>query len=197
MPSTPRSNAAERAQVRIIGGTWKGRKLRVASPAIRPSPERARVTLFNWLAAELPRTRVLDLFAGTGVLGFEALSRGADHATFIERDRNAIDHLVRHRVLLKAGGAVIEAADAMEWLESQAPDIRWDVVFLDPPFDSALLRASIGAVTRCLSDNGVIYAESGAAFDWQATAAAFGLSIWRRSRAGAVRYGLLRQDPAR
>ena len=151
------------------------------------------MTLFNWLAQELPGARVLDLFAGTGALGFEALSRGADEATFVDNDLQACDHLVQHRARLDAAGAVVECADAMPWLASQPSGRRWDVVFLDPPFDSALLANAIGAVADRLSPSGVVYAESGDAFDWETASAQSGLGIWRRSRAGAVRYGLLRR----
>jgi len=164
----------------------------VAGSSIRPTPDRARVTLFNWLGAELPGARVLDLFAGTGALGFEALSRGADHATFVDNDGDAIDHLLRHRTRFDAPGAAIEHADAMQWLASQSSDQRWDVVFLDPPFDSPLLATAVAAAAGHLSEAGIIYAESDEGFDWERTAAASGLGIWRTSRAGAVRYGLLR-----
>ena len=182
---------ATRVQVRIIGGKWKGRKLQVAGSSIRPTPDRVRVTLFNWLGAELPGARVLDLFAGTGALGFEALSRGADHATFVDNDGDAIDHLLGQRTRLDAAAA-IEHGDAMRWLASQS-DQRWDVVFLDPPFDSPLLEAAVAAAADHLSGEGIVYAESNDAFDWDGTAAASGLRIWRHSRAGAVRYGLMRR----
>ena len=165
----------------------------MASSSIRPTPDRARVTLFNWLAADLPGKRVLDLFAGTGALGFEALSRGAGQATFVENDRDAIDCLIQHRTRLDAADATIEHADAMRWLTSQTSDRRWNVIFLDPPFDSPLLEPAVGAAADHLSEDGIVYAESDAAFDWDAIAAASGLEIWRQSSAGAVRYGLLRR----
>ena len=187
----PRRTTDKHVQVRIIGGKWRGRKLRLASPLIRPSPDRARVTLFNWLAAELPGTRVLDLFAGTGVLGFEALSRGAKHVTFVENSLSAIDWLGRHQSLLDAADATVVRADALQWLASQPPEERWDVVFLDPPFDSSLLATTVRAVAEHLSGDGFIYAESGSDFDWEGTAAVAGLKILRHSKAGAVRYGLL------
>jgi len=187
----PRRSSAKRAQVRIIGGKWRGRKLRVAGPSIRPSPDRARVTLFNWLAATIPGTRVLDLFAGSGVLGFEALSRGAEHATFVDSSDAAIGHLTRHRAMLDAVDATIVRADAIEWLSNQPLDERWDVVFLDPPFESSLLPATIATAARHLTTSGVVYAESDATFDLDSAARAAGLSVLRQSRAGAVRYGLL------
>lgn len=187
-----RRDAIRRVQVRIIGGKWKGRKLQVAGCSIRPTPDRARVTLFNWLAADLPGASVLDLFAGSGALGFEALSRGARHATFVDNDSDTIGHLLRQRTRLDAAAA-IEQADAMRWLASQSSDQRWDVVFLDPPFDSPLLAPAIAAAAGHLSEQGIIYAESNDAFDWDGAAAAAGLGIWRHSRAGAVRYGLLRR----
>lgn len=164
----------------------------MAGSSIRPTPDRARVTLFNWLGAELAGARVLDLFAGTGALGFEALSRGAVHATFVDNNRDAIEHLLRHRARLDAA-ADIEHADATQWLASQPSDQRWDVVFLDPPFDSPLLATAVVAAAGHLSEQGIIYAESDDTFDWDGAAAALGLRIWRHSRAGAVRYGLLRR----
>ncbi|MDE0177102.1 MAG: 16S rRNA (guanine(966)-N(2))-methyltransferase RsmD [Gammaproteobacteria bacterium] len=188
-----RRDATRPAQVRIIGGKWKGRKLQVAGPSIRPTPDRARVTLFNWLGAELTGARVLDLFAGTGALGFEALSRGAGHATFVDSSGDAIEHLVRQRTRLAAAGAAIEHDDALHWLKRQSSDRRWDVVFLDPPFDSPLLGAAVAAAAGHLSEEGIVYAESDDSFDWDGAAAESDLRIWRHSRAGAVRYGLLRR----
>ena len=188
-----RRNAIRPAQVRIIGGKWKGRKLQVAGTSIRPTPDRVRVTLFNWLAAELTGARVLDLFAGTGALGFEALSRGAGHATFIDNNGGAIERLVRQRTRLGAAGVAIEHADALRWLTSQSSDRRWNVVFLDPPFESHLLATAIAAAAGHLADEGIVYAESDDAFDWEDAARTSGLGIWRHSKAGAVRYGLLRR----
>ncbi len=179
------------SRVRIIGGKWKGRKLDIASPDIRSTPARARVTLFNWLAAELPGARVLDLFAGTGVLGFEALSRGAAHATLIDRDPAAARLLARHRDLLGAE-AVVKRADAVRWLSRPAADQRWDVVFLDPPFGSPLLTLALAEVANRLTATGVVYVESDAGFDFEA-AHPGGLTPAQTSRAGAVRYGLLRR----
>ncbi len=179
-------------RIRIIGGQWRGRKLEIASAGIRPTPDRARVTLFNWLAAELPGARVLDLFAGTGVLGFEALSRGAAHAVLVDRDRSAARLLAKHRELLGAR-ATVEQADALRWLQRQAPERQWDVAFLDPPFDSALLAEAIAAMATRLTTNGVIYAEADAGFDFADSSRLAGLSPWRTSSAGAVRYALLRR----
>jgi len=185
------SRGGHRNKVRIIGGKWKGRKLRVAGDAVRPTPDRARVTLFNWLAAELSGTRVLDLFAGTGVLGFEALSRGAAHATLVDRDPAVLALLARHRELLEAD-ATVERADAIAWIDAQAPTQRWDVAFLDPPFGSSVLATAIELVAGHLSPGGTLYVEHDANFDLDREAAAAGLAVAKRSRAGAVHYALLR-----
>ena len=182
-------------RVRIIGGKWKGRKLAVAGDPIRPTPDRARVTLFNWLARDLAFARVLDLFAGTGVLGFEALSRGAAHSTFIDRDRHAWQLLARHRDELGAAAAVV-CADALHWLRGQPPDERWDIVFLDPPFGSPLLEAALPEAAARLTPNGVLYVEADASFNFDTAELTTGLSATRTSRAGASHYGLLRPATA-
>lgn len=149
------------------------------------------MTLFNWVLADLPGAHVLDLFAGTGVLGFEALSRGAAHATFVERDRTACSLLRSHRDMLGAN-ARIERADAPLWLMEQPPGERWNVVFLDPPFDSPLLSETLAAVAGRLAPDGAVYVESDAGFDVPAAAQTAGLNVAKTSKAGAVRYGLLR-----
>ncbi len=182
-------------RVRIIGGKWKGRKLAVAGDPIRPTPDRARVTLFNWLARDLAFARVLDLFAGTGVLGFEALSRGAAHSTFIDRDRHASQLLARHRDELGAPATVV-CADALHWLRGQPPDALWDVVFLDPPFASKLLEAALPEAAARITANGVLYVEADARFDFHTAELLTGLSATRTSRAGASHYGLLRPGTA-
>ena len=186
----PRSSRSTN-RVRIIGGKWKGRKLAVASAGIRPTPDRARVTLFNWLAGDLAGARVLDLFAGTGVLGFEALSRGAAHATFVDNDPAACRALERHRLELGAN-ADVHRADGTSWLRNRPPDERWDTVFLDPPFDSALLHEALPDAAARLAAGGALYVEADARFDLAEAARLTGLAASRLSHAGASHYGLLR-----
>ena len=187
-----RSSAAAAGErpgtVRIIGGKWKGRKLRIAA-GVRPTPDRVRETVFNWLARDLPGTRVLDLFAGTGALGFEALSRGAERAVLVERNRATARALAAQRDVLGAAAA-IEQADALDWLAHS--DERWHVAFLDPPFDSGLLPAALAAVSARLTPAGFVYVESEDALGALDVDAA-GFAVHRAGRAGAVHYGLLRR----
>lgn len=184
---------ARSPQVRIIGGKWKGRKLRVAA-GVRPTPDRAKVTLFNWLAPALPGARVLDLFAGTGALGFEALSRGAASATLVERDRNRARLLAAERAALDADDASVECASALPWLARQPPDAQWDVVFLDPPFDADLHAQAVVAVAPRLVAGGVVYVEAAADARLADLARGTGLEVRRESRVGEVRYGLLASE---
>ena len=183
------SAAGERpGTVRIIGGKWKGRKLRIAA-GVRPTPDRVRETVFNWLAQDLPGTRVLDLFAGTGALGFEALSRGAEQAVLVERNRATAQMLAAQRDVLDAAAAV-EQVDALDWLAHSGE--LWHVAFLDPPFDSGLLPAALAAVSPRLAAPSLVYVESEdplGALDVDAA----GFAIHRAGRAGAVHYGLLRR----
>ena len=174
--------------VRIIGGKWKARKLPVAA-GVRPTPDRVRETVFNWLARELPGTRVLDLFAGTGALGFEALSRGAEHAVLVERNRATARLLAAQRTVLRAA-AMVEQADALEWLKRSGE--RWHVAFLDPPFDSGLLPAALSAVSTRLTPAGLVYVEAEDELGTLDVGAA-GFAMHRAGRAGAVHYGLLRR----
>ena len=171
---------------------WRGRKLDVVGANVRPTPDRARVTLFNWLAPRLPGSRVLDLFAGTGVLGFEALSRGAAHATFVDRDRAAARVLAQRRDDLGADATVVHG-DALRWLAGLPPAALWDVVFLDPPFGTTLLEATLAASAARLTAGGVVYVESDASFDFADTSRFAGLEALRRAQAGAVSFGLLRR----
>jgi 16S rRNA (guanine966-N2)-methyltransferase len=135
--------------LRIIGGKHRGRRLRFPDGvAIRPTPDRVRETLFNWLQMRIAGARVLDLFAGSGALGLEALSRGAAHASFVEQDRRAaaaIDALARE---WHEQGARVSNADALGWLAHAAADEPFDIVFLDPPYDSALLSQVAAALVR-------------------------------------------------
>ena len=149
--------------LRIIGGSWRGRRLRFPPSAqIRPTPDRVRETLFNWLAARVPGARCLDLFAGSGALGLEALSRGAAHVTFVERDAAAAREIAAR--LAEWGGqeARVEHIDARAFLErTPAP---FDIVFLDPPFASGLLAATPARLEQggWLTPDALVYVESAA-----------------------------------
>jgi 16S rRNA (guanine966-N2)-methyltransferase len=124
--------------VRIIGGVWRGRKLKVAHvPGLRPTPDRVRETLFNWLAPVIAGARCLDLFAGSGVLGFEALSRGAQYVEMIEADRRVIQLLKEEVIQFKTTAIALYQARVPEGLLKPAQP--FDLVFLDPPYQSQLL----------------------------------------------------------
>jgi len=182
------SKAAPGGEVRIIGGQWKRSKLRVAdAPGLRPTPDRVRETLFNWLGQDLSGWRCLDAFAGSGALGFEAASRGAAEVVLLERDRRLVATLADAKVRLKAEPLRIEAVDALSWMARAAPD-SFELVFLDPPFDAALLAPALAAAARIVVPQGYVYVESGAPLP-----AAAGLSTYREGRAGAVHYALLQR----
>lgn len=138
-------------RIRIIGGEWARRQLPVIdAPGLRPTSDRMRETLFNWLQFDLPGARVLDAFAGTGALGLEALSRGAEAAVFLERSGKVARQLSDNLNTLGAGtrGQVV-TTDALRWLQQQAVQ-SFDIVFIDPPFDAALQQAALDA----LAENG-------------------------------------------
>jgi 16S rRNA (guanine966-N2)-methyltransferase len=164
--SGTRTHARRGAQVRvlrIIGGTWRGRKLRFAAGAdIRPTPDRVRETLFNWLGPRVAGARCLDLFAGSGALGLEALSRGAAQVTFVEQDARAARELAGRLLEWQAQGGHVARADALRFLAGPAG--AYGVVFLDPPFASDLLAraAAALAVHGWLAPGALIYVEAGA-----------------------------------
>ena len=184
---------ARSPQVRIIGGKWKGRKLRVAA-GVRPTPDRAKVTLFNWLAPTLAGSRVLDLFAGTGALGLEALSRGAAAATLVERDRG-VARLLAEQCASLAADAFVVCGSALPWLARQPPDAHWDVVFLDAPFAADLHTQAVCAAARRLAAGGVLYVEVGAQHRLADLARETGFAVWREARLGGVCFGLLAGEP--
>jgi len=148
-------------KVRIIGGRWRGSRLAVPSaPGLRPTSDRARETLFNWLQPALPGARVLDLFAGSGALGMEALSRGASEALLVERDPALARALEDNLQRLDAGvGARVVRADAVSLLAVPLHG-RFDIVFLDPPFDAALWQPALAALGPWLADDAWLYLES-------------------------------------
>jgi 16S rRNA (guanine966-N2)-methyltransferase len=174
--------------VRIIGGAWRGRRLRIPSGAVlRPTPDRVRETLFNWLAPAIEGAVCLDLFAGTGSLGFEALSRGAAEAWLVEHDPRLARTLEGHAAALGAARAHVERAGALDFLgRSIVP--RFELAFLDPPFKDPIEPVLEALVPR-LRHRALVYVERPAA----AGLPAEGAARWVKSaRAGAVVYGLLR-----
>ena len=175
--------------LRIVGGSWRGRRLRFpASPELRPTPDRVRETLFNWLSVRVPGARCLDLFAGSGALGLEALSRGAAHVTFVERDAAAAREIAARLAEWGARAASVEHADARAFLE-RTPAASFDIVFLDPPFASGLLEASAAR----LEQGGWLRADALIYVDCPASATPLVPPLWsllRTKRAGEVGYHL-------
>jgi 16S rRNA (guanine966-N2)-methyltransferase len=146
--------------VRIIAGHLRGSKLPVPDrPGLRPTSDRVRETLFNWLQDKVPGARVLDLFAGTGALGFEAASRGAGSVVLVERDPGLAEALRGHVARFKLDAAQVVQADALAWL-SGPPGATFDLVFLDPPFDGTLWEPVARKLVPWLAPGAWIYVES-------------------------------------
>jgi 16S rRNA (guanine966-N2)-methyltransferase len=181
-------------RLRIIGGRWRGRPLEFPPvDAVRPSPDRVRETLFNWLQGTIVGARCLDLFAGSGSLGLEALSRGAAHVIFVDREPRLGRHLTATLQRLGADSAEVVVQDARAYLRS--PPQPFDVVFLDPPFASDLLPEVCEALARgWLAREAWVYVECPA--DRPLPALPAGWSMHRAKRAGQVGYHLLRVAPA-
>jgi 16S rRNA (guanine966-N2)-methyltransferase len=180
-------------EVRIIGGRWKRTKLPVADrPGLRPTMDRVRETLFNWLGQDLTGWRCLDAFAGTGALGFEAASRGAAQVVLLESNARLAAALRQIQQRLQAAPQVqVEVANALGWMARCAPQ-SFDLVLLDPPFDAAgLLDGAVSRAARIVAPEGFIYVEAAAPLTADA-AATLGLAPYRAARAGAVHYQLLR-----
>jgi 16S rRNA (guanine966-N2)-methyltransferase len=157
------SVAAKSNQLRIIGGTWRGRKLNFPDvEGLRPTGDRIRETLFNWLAPEIQGARCLDLFAGSGALGVEALSRGAELSLLVERDAKASAQLRANLELLKTERGRIVNSDAVKFLQSGNDDEPFHIIFIDPPFQLNLWQTVIDALENgnWLADDATIYIES-------------------------------------
>ena len=179
-------------EVRLIGGALKRSKLPVAHhPGLRPTPDRVRETLFNWLGHDLTGWRVLDAFAGSGALGFEAASRGAAEVLLLERDPVLARSLQASQMRLKAATLRVEAADAIAWM-ARCPPGRYDLVLLDPPFDAGLQAPALAAAAALLGPGGLLYLESSAALE--PLQQPFEYALLRQGRAGAVHYHLLRRN---
>jgi 16S rRNA (guanine966-N2)-methyltransferase len=190
-PAKARGAAALPREVRIVGGQWKRSKLPVADrPGLRPTPDRVRETLFNWLGADLGGWRCLDAFAGSGALGFEAASRGATEVLLLERDRTLAASLNQSRERLKASSLRIECADALGWMAACAPQ-RFEIVFVDPPFDAKLFEPALAAAARLAVPGGFVYLEADREFTAEQVAT-LGLVVHRHVRAATVHAHLLR-----
>ena len=179
--------------LRIIGGEWRGRRIRFPGEGgIRPTPDRVRETLFNWLMAKVAGSRCLDLFAGSGALGLEALSRGASHATFVERDRRNVASLREITARLVPERSRVIEADALAWLGG--PTQPFDIVFVDPPFGAGTHAAAM----RLLEERGWLAADAFIYLEMPAKAGApafpAGWKLHRTGRAGAVGYHLARRQ---
>ncbi|MFC3816059.1 16S rRNA (guanine(966)-N(2))-methyltransferase RsmD [Lysobacter sp. GCM10012299] len=188
--SNPTNEAA--GKVRLIGGRWRGTRLSVPAVAgLRPTSDRVRETLFNWLMPMLPGARVLDVFAGSGALGLEALSRGAAGAVLVERDPGLADALRTLAARLPGGeAATVVQADALSWLAAQ-PEAGFDLAFIDPPFAAGLWDAVLPLVAARLGPDAWLYVEAphDAAPqlppDWR---------LHREGRTREVRYALYRRS---
>ena len=178
-------------EVRIIGGQWRRTKLPVAlKPGLRPTPDRVRETLFNWLGQTLLGWRCADVFAGTGALGLEAASRGAAKVQLCEQDAALAAQLQMQLTRLKADNATVLKGDGLTWLKQQSAG-SLDLVFLDPPFDSNLFESALRAAANAVASDGWVYLEAPQAWAEDALAA-LGLQTHRHLKAGAVHAHLLR-----
>lgn len=179
------SAAGAHNRVRIIAGTWRSRLLRFPdAPGLRPTPDRVRETVFNWLGQDLSGRTCLDLFAGSGALGFEAASRAARQVVMVESDARAARALQENVAALCAAAVRVVRGDALEFLRSDKS--VYDVVFLDPPYAKADRSALLARVRERLAPGAMVYLESNAplpAFD--------GWSVFRQARAGDVHFQLL------
>lgn len=178
-------------RVRIIGGQYRRRLLEFPDcEGLRPTPDRVRETLFNWLGQDLPGWLCLDLFAGSGALGFEAASRGAARVTLVERDAAASASLDRNRIALAASAVEIVRADALGWLANNRTS--WNLIFLDPPFDSGLASRILPDLAGHLAPGGQVYVEQG-----MEISAPAGLCLLRSGRAGRSHFALLeKKEPS-
>jgi 16S rRNA (guanine(966)-N(2))-methyltransferase RsmD len=186
-----RAPAKAAGEVRIIGGRWKRTRLPVADkPGLRPTPDRVRETLFNWLGQDLAGWRCLDAFAGTGALGLEAASRGAASVLLVEGDAGLAAQLETLRQRLQAGAVRVQRGDGVAALRQCQP-ASMDLLLIDPPFDGALFAPALQAAARAVAQDGFIYLEAPATWTDEQLAP-LGLALHRHLKAGAVHAHLLR-----
>ena len=177
-------------EIRIIGGQYKRTKLPVADkPGLRPTPDRVRETLFNWLGQDLTGWRCADVFAGTGVLGFEAASRGAAEVLLCEQDPALVLQLQALKARLEADMVKVERGDGVSLLRRLLPGSQ-QLVLLDPPFESGLFEPALKAAAQAIGEAGLVYLE--APRMWlDEELLPLGLQVHRSGKAGAVHFHLL------
>ncbi len=184
--------AAVSNEVRIIGGLWKRTKLSVLEkPGLRPTPDRVRETLFNWLGHDLGGLRCVDPFAGTGALGLEAASRGATDVLLVEQEADLVSSLRAIQSKLQAAHVKVERANGLTVLGRLASGTV-DIIFLDPPFGAELYEKALSLAAPALTPDGRIYLEAPSAWD-DVKLAPYGLTLHRYLKAGAVHAHLLRR----
>jgi 16S rRNA (guanine966-N2)-methyltransferase len=191
-----KQNKSTESSLRIIAGSWRGRRISFTSNTInlRPTGDRIRETLFNWLGPRVVDARCIDMYAGSGALGFEALSRGAREVVFIEKDRMAARQLKDNLHLLGPDRGHVRQGDALQLLRSSSGN--WDIVFLDPPFegtDYGNLCTLLEKSDR-LAPEALIYIEMPRKLDWPALPENWQIS--KEKSAGQVRYALLTRGPS-
>lgn len=188
----PRQGNTGSGEIRIIGGQWRRRRLPVATrPGLRPTPDRVRETLFNWLGQDLTNWKCLDAFAGTGALGFEAASRGATSVIMNEQDPALVQQLQRLQQKLDAKMVRVQRGDGLSCLKTATGQ---DLILLDPPFESVdLFEPSVKAAMAALNDGGFIYLEAPEAWS-EERLLEMGLELYRYLKAGAVHAHLLKKQ---
>lgn len=184
-----KSSSTANNTLRIIGGRWRSRKLNfVSAEGLRPTPDRVRETLFNWLQMHMPYSRCLDLFAGSGALGLEALSRGSFEVTFVEKNRAAAQQIKANLELLGSENQV-DNTDAESYLATAVDP--FDIIFLDPPFRKGLIPKVLSTIIerKLIKDTSRIYLEheSEETYDWSE----WGLEVSKETSAGQVKSFLL------
>jgi 16S rRNA (guanine(966)-N(2))-methyltransferase RsmD len=178
-------------KVRVIGGEWRGRVVSFPNnTTLRPTPNRVRETVFNWLGQDMSGKVCLDLFAGSGAMGIEAASRGSEHVVMVDADRKVYSALQSSLQKLQANNIELLMTDALKFIISDQR--QFDVIFLDPPYQLGLLPKLLGLLPSHLTRDGLIYLEAGSSSelneDW---------SVWRSSQAGRVHYQLLKYEQNR
>lgn len=192
---TKHSARSGQGEIRIIGGDWRGRKLPVLqSEGLRPTSDRVRETVFNWLQFSVPGASCLDVYAGSGALAFEALSRGAKSAVLLELNPQTAKQLQRNLQTLNANRAVVETTDSLQWLSSQATE-TFDIVFIDPPFHKDLMQHSVDRLFEhgFISDTTWLYLEQETQLDWPNLPQ--GWHCHREKKTSQVRFGLFCLEP--